>query len=68
MPISDIFQNVGHAIRAGDSRLRRIDVSILEFLACEDMVPRAFTLCAFTLCAFKLNNVAKSPELLLLFP
>ena len=35
---------MGHAIRAGDSRLRRIDVSILEFLAYEDMVPAGIPL------------------------
>ena len=31
-PISDNFQEVGHAIRAGDLRLRRIDVSVPGFL------------------------------------
>ena len=31
-PISNNFQEVGHAIRAGDLRLRRIDVSIPGFL------------------------------------
>jgi len=30
---------VGHAIRAGDPRLRRIDVSVPGFLACKDVVP-----------------------------
>ena len=40
----NIFQDMGHAIRAGDSRLRRIDVSILEFLAYEDMVPAGIPL------------------------
>ena len=34
----DIFQDVGHAIRAGDPRLYRIDVSILGFLARKDIV------------------------------
>ena len=37
-PLSDNFQDVGHAIRAGDPRLRRIDVSIPGFLAREDVV------------------------------
>ena len=32
-PLSDNFQEMGHAIRAGDPRLRRIDVSVLGFLA-----------------------------------
>ena len=32
-PISDNFQEVGHAIRVGDPRLCRIDVSVLGFLA-----------------------------------
>ena len=32
-PILDIFQEVGHAIRAGDLRLCRIDVSAPGFLA-----------------------------------
>ena len=32
-PLSDNFQDVGHAIRAGDPWLRRIDVSIPGFLA-----------------------------------
>ena len=31
-PLSDNFQDVGHAIKAGDSRLARIDVSVLGFL------------------------------------
>ena len=39
LPISDIFQDVGHAIKAGDPRIRRIDVSIPGFLAREDIVP-----------------------------
>ena len=30
---------MGHAIRAGDPRLYRIDVSILGFLARKDIVP-----------------------------
>ena len=32
-PLSDKFQDMGHAIRAGDPRLARIDVSVPEFLA-----------------------------------
>ena len=32
-PLSDKFQDIGHAIRAGDPRLARIDVSVPEFLA-----------------------------------
>ena len=32
-PISKIFQEVGHAIRAGDHRLARIDVLRPDFLA-----------------------------------
>ena len=36
--ISDNFQEVGHAIRVGNPRLRRIDVSIPKFLACEDVI------------------------------
>ena len=38
-PISDIYQEIGHAIRAGDPRLARIDVLILNFLAQEDLPP-----------------------------
>ena len=38
-PISDNFQEVGHAIRAGDLRLCRIDVSVPGFFAREDVVP-----------------------------
>ena len=37
-PLSDKFQDVGHAIRAGDPRLARINISVLEFLAREDIV------------------------------
>ncbi|KAK9991221.1 hypothetical protein SO802_026206 [Lithocarpus litseifolius] len=37
-PLSNKFQDVGHAIRAGDPRLRRIDVSVPGFLAREDIV------------------------------
>ena len=36
-PISDTFQEVGHAIRASDPRLRQIDVSMPGFLAREDL-------------------------------
>ena len=36
-PISDNFQEVGHAIRAGDPRLRRIDVSVPGFLTRENL-------------------------------
>ena len=36
-PISEIYQEIGHAIRAGDPQLARIDVSILNFLAQEDL-------------------------------
>ena len=32
-PLSDKFQDMGHAIRVGDPRLARIDVSVPEFLA-----------------------------------
>ena len=38
-PISEIFQEVGHTIRASDPRLRRIDIFIPRFLPCEDIVP-----------------------------
>ena len=38
-PLSDKLQDVGHAIRAGDPRLARIDVSVLDFLAQEDLLP-----------------------------
>ena len=37
-PLSDKFQDMGKAIRAGDPRLARIDVSVLGFLAREDIV------------------------------
>ena len=33
------FQDVGHAIRAGDPLLARIDISVPGFLAREDIVP-----------------------------
>ena len=32
-PISRVFQEIGHAIRAGDPRINRIDVSKPDFLA-----------------------------------
>lgn len=38
-PISKVFQEVGHAIRAGDPRIHRIDVSKPDFLASEDLPP-----------------------------
>ena len=38
-PLSDNFQEVGHAIRLGDPKLRRIDISVPGFLAREDIVP-----------------------------
>ena len=38
-PISNIFQDVGHAIRVDNPRVRIIDVSILGFLTREDIVP-----------------------------
>ena len=43
-PISDIFQEMGHAIKVGDPRLHRIDVSILGFLAREDIMPAGIPL------------------------
>ena len=38
-PISKVFQEVGHAIRVGDPRIHRIDVSKLDFLDSEDLPP-----------------------------
>ena len=38
MPLSNKFQEVGNAIRAGDPWLARIDVSVLGFLAREGTV------------------------------
>ena len=35
--ISRVFQEIGHAIRVGDPRINRIDVSKLDFLAREDL-------------------------------
>ena len=36
-PISKVFQEIGHAIRARDPRIHRIDVSKPDFLAREDL-------------------------------
>ena len=36
-PISEIYQEISHAIRAGDSRLARIYMSIPNFLAREHL-------------------------------
>ena len=38
-PISNIFQEIGHAIRAGDPRLARIDVSKPDFVTRDDLPP-----------------------------
>ena len=38
-PISRVFQEISHAIRAGDPRINRIDVSKPNFLAREDLPP-----------------------------
>ena len=38
-PISRVFQEIGHAIRAEDPQINRIDVSKLDFLAREDLPP-----------------------------
>ena len=38
-PISRVFQEIGHAIRAGDPWIHRIDVSKLDFLSREDLPP-----------------------------
>ena len=38
-PISRVFQEIGHAIRARDSRINRINVSKPDFLAREDLPP-----------------------------
>ena len=37
--ISRVFQEIGHAIRAGDPRINRIDVSKPDFLARENLPP-----------------------------
>ena len=38
-PISKTFQEIGHAIRLGDSRVNRINVSRPDFLARDDLPP-----------------------------
>ena len=38
-PISKTFQEIGHAIRAGDPRINRINVSRPDFLARDDFPP-----------------------------
>ena len=38
-PISKVFQEIGHAIREGDHRINRIDVSRPDFLARDDLSP-----------------------------
>ena len=38
-PISRVFQEIDHAIRVGDPRINRIDVSKPDFLAREDLSP-----------------------------
>ena len=38
-PITKVFQEIGHAIRAGDPRIHRTDVSKPDFLASEDFPP-----------------------------
>ena len=38
-PISRVFQEIGHAIRAGDPQINCIDVSNPDFLAWEDLPP-----------------------------
>ena len=38
-PISKVFQEIGHAIRAGDPWINRIDVSRPDFLARDDLPP-----------------------------
>ena len=38
-PISRVFQEIGHAIRVGDPRINRINVSKPDFLAREDLSP-----------------------------
>ena len=38
-PLSNQFQDVGQIMRAGDPRLRRIDVFVPSFLAQEDLPP-----------------------------
>ena len=38
-PISKVIQEIGHAIRVGDPRIHRIDVSKPDFLAHENLPP-----------------------------
>ena len=38
-PISRTFQEIGHAIRAGDPRINHIDISKPNFLARDDLPP-----------------------------
>ena len=38
-PISKVFQEIGHAIKAGDPRINRIDVCRPDFLARDDLPP-----------------------------
>ena len=38
-PISRVFQEIGHAIKVGDPRINRIDVSKPDFLSREDLPP-----------------------------
>ena len=38
-PLSNKFQDVGHAIRAGDPRICRIDVTVPRFPVRENVVP-----------------------------
>ena len=38
-PISKLFQEAGHAIRAGDPRLARIDISRPDFLTRDNLPP-----------------------------
>ena len=38
-PISKTFQEIGHAIRAGDPQINRIDVCRPDFLARDDLPP-----------------------------
>ena len=37
--LSDAFQDISHAIRAGDPRQSRNDISVLGFLARKDLLP-----------------------------
>ena len=38
-PISRVFQEIGHAIRAGNPQINRINISKSDFLAREDLPP-----------------------------